>query len=204
MEGIAAILGGDAADDGAEQDGDEGRAFDQRIAGGKFRAGEVVGQDAVFDRTEQRGDDAEQEQGDEQQRHRMQAEAEDGDDGDADLRELEPLRHHRLVVAVGELAAERGKEEVGRDEDRGGERDQRVCVRAADMKQNQENQRVLEEIVAERREKLGPEQGREAPRHEQGCGHDLFRWFARAGAAQVPKSTGTNRQTPTGPSGARA
>ena len=48
--------------------------------------------------------------------------------GDADLGELEPLRHHRLVVAVGELAAERGEEEVGRDEDRGGERDQRLGV----------------------------------------------------------------------------
>ena len=38
MEGIAAVLGGDAADDGAEQDGDEGRALDQRVAGGEFRA----------------------------------------------------------------------------------------------------------------------------------------------------------------------
>ena len=34
--GIAAVLGGDAADDGAEQDGDEGRALDQRVAGRQF------------------------------------------------------------------------------------------------------------------------------------------------------------------------
>ncbi len=33
---IAAILGGEAADDGAGEDGDECRAFDQRVAGGKF------------------------------------------------------------------------------------------------------------------------------------------------------------------------
>ena len=52
----------------------------------------------------------------------------DRDRGDADLGELEPLRHHRLVVAVGELAAERGQKEIGRDEDRGGERDQRFGV----------------------------------------------------------------------------
>ena len=73
-------------------------------------------------------DDAEQEQRDEQERstecrRRSRSTAMSGD---ADLGELEALRHHRLVVAVGELAAERGKEEVGRDEDRGGERDQRV------------------------------------------------------------------------------
>ena len=35
---IAAALGGEAADDGAEQDRDEGRAFDQRVAGRQFGA----------------------------------------------------------------------------------------------------------------------------------------------------------------------
>ena len=54
----------------------------------------------------------------------------DRDDGDADLGELQPLRHHRLVVAVGELAAERGQKEIRRDEDRGGERDQRLARRS--------------------------------------------------------------------------
>ncbi len=46
------------------------------LPAGSSRAGEVVGQDAVFDRTEQRGDHAEQEQGDEQDGDRMQPEAE--------------------------------------------------------------------------------------------------------------------------------
>ena len=67
---VAAVLGRDAADDGAEQDGDEGRALDQRVAGGQFRALQVVGEDAVLDRPEQRGDDAEQEQSEEQDRDR--------------------------------------------------------------------------------------------------------------------------------------
>src|SRR5207245_1780229 len=48
---------------------------------------------------------------------------------------------------------------------------QRLRVRAADMEQKQKDQRGLEEIVAECREKLGPEEGREAPRHQQGRGH---------------------------------
>ena len=42
---------------------------------------------------------------------------------------------------------------------------------AADMEQDEEDQRVLEEIVAEGREELAPEQGREAPRHQQRRGH---------------------------------
>jgi hypothetical protein len=74
-------------------------------------------------------------------------------------------------LQVGKLAAERGEKKVGRDEYRGGERNQRLGVRAADMEQQKKNQRCLEEIVAECREKLGPEQGREAPRHQQRRGH---------------------------------
>src|SRR5262249_49280075 len=167
--------------------GDEGRALHQRVAGGKLRAGEMVGEDAVLDRAEQRGDDAEQEQRDEQQQHRMQAEADDGDERKADLGKLEPLGHPGLVVPGGKLAAERRQKKVGRDEDRGGERNQRLRVRAADMEQKQKNQRGLEEIVAECREKLGPEQGREAPRHQQGRGHGYSAGSNGRGARMLDK-----------------
>ena len=64
--GIAAVLGGEAAGDGAAEDREEGRALDQRVAGRQLAFGEMIGQDAVFDRPEQRADDAEQEQGQEQ------------------------------------------------------------------------------------------------------------------------------------------
>ena len=50
----------------------------------------------------------------------------DRDERDADLGELEPLRHHGLVIAVGDFAAERGQEEIRRDEHRRSERDQRI------------------------------------------------------------------------------
>ena len=59
---MLALLGREPADDGAEQDRHEGRAFDQRVAGGQLFLLQVIGQDAVFDRPEQRGDHAEQEQ----------------------------------------------------------------------------------------------------------------------------------------------
>ena len=103
----------------------------------------------------------------------MQVKPSDRDEGDADFDELEPLRHDRLVEAVGELAAERGQEEIGRDEDRGRQRDQRLRIRAADLEQDQEDERILEKVVAECRKELAPEQRREAPRHQQGRGHGL-------------------------------
>ena len=106
MDRIAAVLGGEAGDDGADQDGEEGAAFDQRIAGRQFFARQMIGQDAVFDRAEQRRDGAEQEYRDKQQDERMKGEARNGKPGDDDLAELQPLRHHGFVVAVGKLAAE--------------------------------------------------------------------------------------------------
>ena len=139
-------LAANAADDGAEQDRDEGRAFDQRVAGRQFRAGEMVGQDAVFDRAEQRGDHAEQEQRDEQHRHGMQAESEHRDERNPDFRKFQPLCHDRLVESVGKLTAQRGEKEVGRNENRGRERDQRLGVGAADLEQDQEDQRILRKL----------------------------------------------------------
>jgi hypothetical protein len=47
------VLGRIAGQDGAGQDGDEGGAFHQRIAGRQLGLGEVIGQDAVLDRPEQ-------------------------------------------------------------------------------------------------------------------------------------------------------
>ena len=60
MDGIAVALAAKPADDGADQNGDERSAFDQRVAGWQFFALQMIGQDAVFDRAEQRGDHAEQ------------------------------------------------------------------------------------------------------------------------------------------------
>ena len=47
--------------------------FDQRVGRRQLLALEMIGQDAVFDRAEQRGDDAETGERDEQNRHRLHA-----------------------------------------------------------------------------------------------------------------------------------
>ena len=167
MDRTAVAVGGNAGDDGAEQNGEKGAGFDQRIAGRQLAAFEKVGQNAVFDRTEQRRERAEQKHRDEQQAERMKGKARDGDHGGADLGELDALRDEGLVVTVGQLAAEPGKKEERGDQRRAGERDQNRRIGAGNLEQNDEDQRRLEKIVAEGRKELAPEQRREAARRHQ-------------------------------------
>ena len=68
MDRIAVAVGGDAGNDGADQNGEEGAALDQRIARRQFLAPQQIRQDAVFDRTEQRRECAEQADREKQQR----------------------------------------------------------------------------------------------------------------------------------------
>ena len=56
---------GDAAGDGAREDRQEGRAFHERVAGGKLGRLQLLRQHAVFDWAEQRGHHAEQAKRDE-------------------------------------------------------------------------------------------------------------------------------------------
>ena len=163
----AVFVRGEAAGDGAGEDGDEGRAFDQRVAGGQFVATQMVGQDAVFHRPEQRAENAEAGERGEHQRQRRQQETGGGQTGDENLDEFQPLRDARLVVAVGDLAAEAGEHEIGRDQDAARQRDQRAAVAGAALEQDHEDQRRFQEIVVEGGAKLAPEQRREPPREQQ-------------------------------------
>src|SRR5262249_20377731 len=150
-------------------------ALDQRVAGRKLGAGEMIGQNSVFDRAEQGAAHAETEKAEKEQADRdrvladrVQPEAQHRERRHANLGKLDALRDHGLVVAVGHLAAEGREEEIREDEYRRGKRDQHMGGGARDLEQDQKDQRLLEEVVAERREKLGPEQRRKAPRREQG------------------------------------
>src|SRR6185437_16587200 len=111
------VLDGDAAGDGAGQDGEEGGTLHQGIAGRQLRRLELLGQHAVFHRAEQRGDDAEQGERDEQDGHRVQEEADGGEAGDRDFRELDGGGDGGLVVAVGQLPAQGRQDEERDDED---------------------------------------------------------------------------------------
>ncbi len=167
MRGISPLPRGEAAGQRAEQDGDEGRPFDQGVAGGQFVAAQMVGQDAVFDRAEQRRNDAEQQEGGKERRHGLQPEAGDGERSGGEFRQFQPLRDARLVKPVGQLSAEAGDEEEGQDEHAAGQRHQRLRAVSGHLVHDQKNQGVLQEIVVEGREELRPEQRRETPLGEK-------------------------------------
>ena len=107
----------------------------------------------------------------------MQEEARRGKGGDGDFAEPDALCDERLVVAVGQLAAERRQDEERGDENDAGHRDQYPAVlsRSAtctpEAEQDQHGQRVLQEIVVERRAELAPEQRRELARRHQALEH---------------------------------
>ena len=129
MDGIAAVLCRQSGDDGAEQNGQEGAALDQRIAGRQLGAGEMVGQDTVLDRAEQRGDHTEQKHRNKKQNERMEGEARHRERGNTDLDKLQALRHEGLVVAVGEFAPEPREKEEWSNQCCAGKRDQCFRVR---------------------------------------------------------------------------
>src|SRR5262245_4614468 len=97
----------------------------------------------------------------------MEREAGNRNAGDADLDELQTLRHARLVEPVGDLAAERGQDEERKNEYCARERDQRLGILGGELEQDQERERVLQEVVVEGAEELAPEQRRKPPRDHQ-------------------------------------
>ncbi|CDX61376.1 hypothetical protein MPL1032_390012 [Mesorhizobium plurifarium] len=176
-----AVGGNDAPGDGAAEDRREGGRLDPGIGLGQFLALEMIGQDAVFDRSEQRRDDAEHQERRHQHRDRGQRDADDGEAGRGDLGEFQPTCDERLVEAVGDLAAQRRKQQEGGHEDGAGQRHQRRGLILRQGEENEEHQRVLQEIVVEGREELRPEERREAPRHHQMGVHGNFHWASPAG-----------------------
>ena len=159
-----------AAGDRAAENCEKGRALDERIARRKFLARQMVGQDAVFDGAEQRAGDAEENERAKERGDIGEKKAGRGQCCDGDLRDAEPAHDARLVIFVGEFAADRRQKKERRDEGRAGERNERRAALGR-MRQDQENQGVLQEIVVEGGEELTPEQWRETPRSEKRMRH---------------------------------
>ena len=142
------------------------------LPAGSSRRVEMIGKDAVFDRAEQRGDHAEQKQGEEQQRASNEARSPTTARPRCRSRKastVAPQWPCRTGRRVRRRTPDRKKN--GDDERRGRELDQSRRLGLAEMEQRQEDQRLLEEIVAERRERLAPEQRRKTSRRHQGRGH---------------------------------
>jgi hypothetical protein len=169
-EGAVAAAGEQAAEQRAEQDGDEGAGLDQRIAADQLLVLQVLRQDRVLDRPEQRRVQAEQEQPGEQHGEAVQPEAGAADQHDGDFEQLDHARQRRLVVLVGELPGGGREEEEGQDEHARREVGQQLGLERGPgrrLEGQQHHHRVLQHVVVECAEELGDEQRGEAARAQQ-------------------------------------
>ena len=98
-DGRRAAGGGEAAGNRAEEDGKEGCRLDQGVACRQFVAIEALRQEAVFDRGEKGGEHAEEEEGEEEDRDRLEDEPGNGDACRPDLPVFDRLGKARLVDA---------------------------------------------------------------------------------------------------------
>jgi hypothetical protein len=98
---------------------------------------------------------------------RVQLETGDSDGRRADFSELQPSRNQRLIEPIGELAAEGRQQKERCDKNAARQCHQRLGCLAADLEQDQQGERVLQEIVVKSREELTPKQRREAPGREE-------------------------------------
>ena len=105
----------------------------------------MIRQDAVLNRAEQCADDTEQEQRDEQDRNRRKGEPGDGDEGDPDLDEFQPPATSALSKRSAICPPNAGEEKKRRDE-HAAANCERLGHLAADMEDDQESQRLFEEI----------------------------------------------------------
>ena len=158
------------AGDRAEQDRDERAGFDEAVAADKLAHREVLRQDRVLDRPEQRRVQAEQRERREQQADARQDEPGQADHHDRDLEQLDPADHPRFLVFVGELARRRRERHERQDEDRADQVDDHAAVDRQilrGLERDEHDKRILEDVVVGRTEKLRPEERREAALAEQ-------------------------------------
>ncbi|MEZ5788113.1 MAG: hypothetical protein R3D62_16945 [Xanthobacteraceae bacterium] len=158
IERMAPVPRCQSADHGSKQDGDKRRSFVNRIAGRQFLGRQMIRQNAVFDRTEQRRNDTEQEECDEEDQQRVRRQTDYGNRRGTNSGLIRCAT--ALVEPVGDLARQPGGEKERGDEDGAGlRRRQGFRSRSDHLEEDQEHEGVLEKVVVECGEELGPGEG---------------------------------------------
>ena len=151
------------------KDRDIGPGLDQSGPAEHFMRLEMLGQDGVFDRPEKGRMNPHRGQHDQQQGHVLERQTERADKHDEDLGGLHDPHEVRLVGRIGELPGERRQQEEGQDEQSTRDRAEGRLLRgvAVDAVNHQHDHRGAEQIVVERAEELGREQGQETATQQQ-------------------------------------
>ncbi len=156
----------DPADDGTEKDREKRAHGHQGVAAHQIALAEQFGEDAVLGRTEEGRLHPHEKEHEEQQRQVVDGESDPRQHHDADLPDLDQADEPPLGEAIGELTGGRRKEEERQNEDPGaGDHDllRGHPEQAQGPVGDEDHQGVLEQIVVERTEELGPEQRPEPP-----------------------------------------
>ncbi|MNC08207.1 hypothetical protein D3C75_557870 [compost metagenome] len=156
--------------DGAGEDGQEGTGFHQPVAADQFFLAQGLRQDRVLHRAEQRRVSPHAEQRHQHQRQVVGDEAERAYRHDRDLGQLDGPDQRILGELLAKLPAQRRKQEERQDEQQGAQvdPDRTVTVAQAELEQDRQDQRLLEQVVVEGTQRLGDEKRQETPLAEQG------------------------------------
>ena len=147
----------DSAAGDAEDDGDEGAHFEERVAAGEVAVAEHFGDDAVFGGSEDGGVESHEEDDEQHAFGPVGEQGGEAEEHDGDFEELDADEDAALADEVGEVAGVSAEEQRGQGEDGGHERDV-GGVGVADV----EGDDGLIDAVVEGAEELGPEEGLEA------------------------------------------
>ena len=109
----AADAGQNSAQNLAEQDGEKRAAFHQAVARNQLVFVQIIGQHGVFQRAEQGGMQAHQENAEQQKQQRLAEETRRGQQHNQHFGHLHRHRHAAAVEFVAQLAGEGGKQEKG-------------------------------------------------------------------------------------------
>ncbi len=155
----------DPSTDGPGQDRQEGTHFHQAVAAHQFLFAQGLGQDRIFHRAEQRRMGAHGEQRHQHQGQVVEQEAGGPDRHDGDFPQLDQPDQRVLGELLAKLPGQGRKQEERQDEQQGAEVDPDTAITVdAQLVEDGEDQRLLEDIVVERSERLGHEERQEAPR----------------------------------------
>ena len=168
-EGDRLRPGDHRAQDGAEQDGDEGAHFHHRVAAHQFRLVQMLRQDGELQRPEEGGLQSQQEQHGKHGRNALQIQRQPGQGGDENLEQLDAANQARFLMPVRQLAGGGREQEERQDEQPGGGIDGeiRLLRRNQPAIDEQHGKRRLKQPVVEGPEELSDEQRPQPPGGKQ-------------------------------------
>ncbi|MNO67744.1 hypothetical protein D3C76_585550 [compost metagenome] len=156
--------------DGAGEDGEEGAGFHQPVTAHQLFLAQGLRQDRILHRAEQRRVGPHTEQRHQHQPQMVGDKAQRTNRHDHDFGQFDCPDQRILGELLAKLPAQRRKQKKRQDEQQGTQvdPDRSVTIAQAELEQNRQDQRLLEQVVVEGTQRLSDEKRQETPLAEQG------------------------------------